>query len=180
MLSCSISNISFVLFRKSDCASGYCKNGPSKASADCRGTCMAKLNAGGDCSKGALNIVVNTNDPFGSGDGNACISGQCSCGKCADSTKKVPLDSFCSENIDCSSGWCLSNNGVSAMGCNGHCVRKLSDGADCSPGATKDITKYAPWAASHDACQSGKCFCSRCANTATKKRPRDSTCSDNR
>jgi hypothetical protein len=143
---------------------------------------MAKLNAGGDCSKGTLNIVVSTNDPFGSGDGNACTSGQCTCGRCTDGTRKAVDGAGCSVNSDCRSGWCLSNNGVSALGCNGVCVRKLSDGADCSPDATRDITKYAPWAASHDACQSGRCLCNRCATTGTGTLPahRGYSCSENR
>jgi hypothetical protein len=82
----------------SACAGGYCKNGPFMISEHCQGTCMAKLNAGGDCSKGALNIVVNTNDPFGSGDGNACTSGQCTCGRCTDGTRKAVNGRTCSEN----------------------------------------------------------------------------------
>lgn len=83
----------------SACAGGYCKNGPSKTSVGCQGTCMAKLDAGGDCSKGVLNIVVNTNDLFGAGDSNACTSGQCTCGRCTDSTKKAAAGAKCSENM---------------------------------------------------------------------------------
>jgi hypothetical protein len=67
----------FLLTQQSDCASGYCKNGPTQTSLGCIATCMAKLNTAGDCSKGALNIVVNTNDLLGAGDSKACISGQC-------------------------------------------------------------------------------------------------------
>jgi hypothetical protein len=40
----------------SACSGGYCKNGPSKTSVGCQGTCMAKLDAGGNCSKGVLNF----------------------------------------------------------------------------------------------------------------------------
>jgi hypothetical protein len=83
----------------SACSSGYCKNGPSKTSVGCQGTCMAKLDAGGDCGKDALNIVIDTNDLFGAGDSNACKSGQCTCGRCTDSTKKAAAGAKCSENM---------------------------------------------------------------------------------
>lgn len=83
----------------SDCASNYCKNGSSKTSLNCAGTCMAKLNPGGDCSKSALNI--HDADPtklHTSGDDNACTSGKCMCGRCTDSSRKLPDNGKCSAN----------------------------------------------------------------------------------
>jgi hypothetical protein len=85
----------------SACASGYCKNGSEKTSMGCKGTCMVKLHNGGDCSKDALNI--SPNDPkhkLVAGDPKACRSGECTCGRCTDSSIswKLGNNRRCSNN----------------------------------------------------------------------------------
>jgi hypothetical protein len=74
---------------------GYCMNNPNwKSSIGCSGKCVEKLEAGGDCSKAAVNI--HKADPThltSSGDGNACKSGKCICGICTStSSSKLALE----------------------------------------------------------------------------------------
>ena len=108
-----------------DCESGYCKNGELDTSIGCAGRCVPKLSTGGDCSKvgvanlslliywvsaangyahfnftkSALNInVVDPTKLFTAGDDKACISNKCLCGRCTDSSNKLPNNQKCSDN----------------------------------------------------------------------------------
>jgi len=132
---------------------GYCMNNPDwKSSTGCSGTCVEKLDIGGDCSKEAVNIHErHPTFMLASGDGNACKSGECICTKCA-GIEGVPNEYRCSENSDCESGWCEGCfNGL----CSGTCKPKRYEGYTCFGGYD-------------DSCESGKCSglegCNTCQN----------------
>jgi len=136
---------------------GYCMNNKDwKSSIGCSGKCVEKLDAGGDCSKSAVNI--HSLDPthlHQSGDGNACKSGKCFCGRCAELNSGVPNNNSCSENSDCSSGWC---EGIGSL-CTGTCKPKRQPGHKC-------------YFAYDDSCTSGKCSshhtCKQCQDSNGK------------
>jgi hypothetical protein len=69
---------------------GYCMNNTDwKSSIGCSGKCVEKLDEGGDCSKNAVNIhPLDPTHLHESGDGNACKSGECYCGRCANKIDK--------------------------------------------------------------------------------------------
>ena len=121
---------------------------------------MEKLNNGADCSPTTLKSFTTLIDPT-KAEHEACKSNRCYCGKCADQlTSKLPIDSKCSENSDCSSGYCMG--WVTGM-CSGRCKPKAKIGEDCSPAAAKDMLGYSPTSAADDFCESGRCLCGRCA-----------------
>jgi len=152
----------------SSCAefAGYCKNHDQlKTSIGCSGKCIEKLEHGAVCSKSALNIHwADTSKGGESGDDNACKSGQCICGRCAD-PGTVPNGRSCSENDDCSSGYCM---GWSTIACLGTCHPKAKEGESCSPNAAKDFFSGLPTSAADEYCETGHCICDYCANTHGK------------
>jgi len=134
---------------------GYCLNHPDwKSSIGCSGTCIEKLDVGEDCSKRRVNIhALDPTHALSSGDGNACKSGKCICGKCAGSASSyaaskdgnymtiasagVPNNHMCSENSDCQSGWC---EGMATAGCSGRCKPKRQPGQKCFGGYDASCT----------------------------------------
>ena len=72
----------------------------------------------------------------------------------------------CSLNSDCpSDGYCMSQNGLTTIGCTGICISKKNDGDCCSPSCAGDFLKGVDLTnAAHLLCKSGKCICDSCAN----------------
>ena len=96
----------------------------------CRGSCKSKIADNQNC--------------LGNNDGNSCVSGQCTCGKCG---KKLAVGLACSTNDNCASGWC---HGSVTIGCKGYCRAKVADGLRCLSGSDSN------------SCVSGQCTCGYC------------------
>jgi len=79
----------------SNCKSGFCQDGSVFS---CRGVCHSKRADGARCFNG---------------DGNSCVSGQCTCGKCG---VKQENGNGCSTHDNCISGNCLGK-----YNCGGTC-----------------------------------------------------------
>jgi len=127
----------------------------------CSGTCIPKLDNGAICAKPALNISPLDPTKMGeSGDDNACKSGQCICGRCAE-PGTLRNDSRCSENDDCKSGYC---KGWTTVGCTGKCHPKAKEGEDCSASAAEDFFSALPTSAANEYCETGHCICDYCAD----------------
>jgi hypothetical protein len=82
-----------------NCDSGWCEG---SVTVGCKGTCKPKRKNGEACYKGTVTL--------GSGDGNSCQDGQCTCGRCGrkqGSGKTCSLDDNCAGSLGC--GGALQN-----------------------------------------------------------------------
>jgi hypothetical protein len=119
-----------------------CENGCGGAvTAGCLGRCNPwdyTVPAGGECSRH-----------------QSCVSGQCTCGRCAEAGGRIADGLACSANSDCGSGsFCL---GDATAGCRGQCRKKIGKLQDCG---------WVSWHPPnrHAACETGRCYCERCVN----------------
>ena len=178
----------------------FCSLSPD--SGGCRGSCLDRIADGGDCSDNALNIGESERSPFLS-QHHACASGRCFCGRCASSdTKKLSGEPACSNDVECTSGYCKNGNSGTTQGCRGTCLELFADGQDCSPEALSEydgiISNFSsmlndefsldvrwilrgisnPFAAEDEACRSKSCLCDRCAISGIGKLPLHFDCSN--
>lgn len=107
---------------------------------DCDGTCKKK-DAGGRCN-----------------DSHECVSNECLCGKCTDSSLKHAVGLACDLNSQCKSHFCTSDID-DAPGCVGICEKK-GGGSPCS---------------SKEECESNECICGSCTDSSNKL-PNDFSC----
>lgn len=139
----------------SDCKSDWCEGGVS-----CNGRCKGRKADG-------TKISCDNIAKIGSGgcDYNQC---QARAGKCGACGNKVTDGSTCSENSDCSSGWC---EGFPSAGCQGECKPKLDDGSKIS---CDDLTKITSGGCDYNQCKAGEGKCGVCG----AKVPSGTACSE--
>lgn len=113
---------------------GYCLWDPSMHTSQfCLGRCVRKIESGGDCSASMLNSPIATGNAFdvateaALGLDQACASGNCVCGQCAQPSGKAAIDAPCAYSHDCESGWCEGLASEKTT-CNGICRPKRKTG----------------------------------------------------
>ena len=137
----------------SDCVSDWCEGFGS-----CSGVCKGRKADGTRIVCDSLSITT------GGCDYNQCVARAGKCGVCG---RTVPDGSTCSENADCSSGWC---EGFPSVGCQGSCRPKKDDGyrLPCN-----DPTKVTSGGCDYNQCKASEGRCGVCG----RKVPTGTSCS---
>ncbi|OLP99276.1 hypothetical protein AK812_SmicGene18174 [Symbiodinium microadriaticum] len=137
----------------SDCVSDWCEGFGS-----CSGVCKGRKADGTRIVCDSLSITT------GGCDYNQCEARAGKCGVCG---RTVPDGSTCSENADCSSGWC---EGFPSVGCQGSCRPKKDDGyrLPCN-----DPTKVTSGGCDYNQCKASEGRCGVCG----RKVPTGTSCS---
>ena len=144
---------------------GFCRNNEVgntgiKTSIACTGTCIYRIDYDQSCSRDTLKIMDFDPMVLGeSGDDNACKSGNCLCGVCAENGK-VPDGNHCEKDGECASdSSCDCPEGFLGLGscllCSGICKKKEGPGGRCQLD-------------DNDECKFDNCLCGACTNSAGK------------
>ena len=117
---------------ETECGAGLvCWNGNGLT---CSGTCGLKKSEGQSCR-----------DNLGFDHDNWCEHNKCACGKCTGSNGKHGTGKTCTQQSQCTSGWCFGM--VLGLLCQGSCREPYEDGEECGTGV------FTP----DERCKSGKC-----------------------